>query len=113
MVPTRLDFRLIKTIYATAFDAYFKTLEYLEGHLSDGRPYLTGNHFSEADLRLFPNSLSSRSRLLCANENLMVPESWITHILVAVAVPCIRVARNCRGRVSCTLPPGLFRSQLE
>lgn len=43
-----------QTIYETAFDAYFETLEYLEEHLSDGRPYLTGKHFSEVDLRLFP-----------------------------------------------------------
>ncbi|NVO56871.1 glutathione S-transferase C-terminal domain-containing protein [Rhodobacteraceae bacterium B1Z28] len=41
-------------IYATAFGAYFEALEQLEKLLSDGRPFLTGAHFSEADLRLFP-----------------------------------------------------------
>lgn len=41
-------------VYATAFDAYFKALEDLETVLSDGRPFLTGALFTEADLRLFP-----------------------------------------------------------
>ncbi|MDP5218814.1 glutathione S-transferase C-terminal domain-containing protein [Ruegeria sp. 2205SS24-7] len=41
-------------IYEAAFDAYFETLEQLEKLLSDGRPFLLGVHFSEADLRLFP-----------------------------------------------------------
>lgn len=43
-----------QNIYAKAFTDYFKTLAQLEERLSDGRPYLTGNTFSEADLRLFP-----------------------------------------------------------
>ena len=43
-----------QAIYATAFDAYFDTLDNLEDRLSDGRPYLTGPRFTEADLRLFP-----------------------------------------------------------
>lgn len=41
-------------VYEAAFDAYFKTLEALENRLSDGRPFLTGTTFTEADLRLFP-----------------------------------------------------------
>ncbi len=43
-----------QTIYTAAFDAYFEALEQLEQLLSDGRPFLTGIHFTEADLRLFP-----------------------------------------------------------
>ncbi len=41
-------------VYANAFAAYFDTLETLEKRLSDGRPYLLGDAFTEADLRLFP-----------------------------------------------------------
>lgn len=41
-------------VYAQAFTAYFDTLAWLEDLLSDGRAYLTGDAFSEADLRLFP-----------------------------------------------------------
>lgn len=41
-------------IYAAAFDAYFETLAKLDDLLSDGRAFLTGAHFTEADLRLFP-----------------------------------------------------------
>jgi len=41
-------------LYAKAFEAYFETLKALEGLLSDGRLYLTGDSFTEADLRLFP-----------------------------------------------------------
>ncbi|MEP1206688.1 MAG: glutathione S-transferase C-terminal domain-containing protein [Rhizobiaceae bacterium] len=42
-------------VYATAYENYFAMLETLEALLaSDGRPYLTGNNFTEADLRLFP-----------------------------------------------------------
>lgn len=42
-------------VYAAAFDAYFNTLSQLEARLaSDGRPFLTGEQFTEADLRLFP-----------------------------------------------------------
>ncbi|MEM1129207.1 MAG: glutathione S-transferase C-terminal domain-containing protein [Pseudomonadota bacterium] len=43
-----------QTVYSKAFAAYFDTLEYLERLLSDGRAFLTGDRFTEADLRLFP-----------------------------------------------------------
>lgn len=43
-----------QAVYAKAFDAYFETLAYLETVLSDGRPFLLGDAFTEADLRLFP-----------------------------------------------------------
>ncbi|OAN77129.1 glutathione S-transferase [Jannaschia sp. EhC01] len=41
-------------VYGAAFDAYFETLARLEDLLSDGRAFLTGANFTEADLRLFP-----------------------------------------------------------
>jgi len=41
-------------VYEAAFDAYFATFAKLEERLSDGRPFLTGGRFTEADLRLFP-----------------------------------------------------------
>lgn len=42
-------------VYETAFANYFKALDTLEDRLaSDGRPFLTGDRFTEADLRLFP-----------------------------------------------------------
>lgn len=43
-----------QAVYAQAFDAYFETLAFLEDVLSDGRAFLTGDTFTEADLRLFP-----------------------------------------------------------
>ncbi|MEH6727832.1 MAG: glutathione S-transferase C-terminal domain-containing protein [Hyphomicrobiales bacterium] len=44
-----------QAVYAAAFNSYFTTLESLEQRLAgDGRPFLTGDHFTEADLRLFP-----------------------------------------------------------
>ncbi len=43
-----------QSVYQTAFEAYFQTLSYLEDLLSDGRDFLTGDTFTEADLRLFP-----------------------------------------------------------
>jgi len=41
-------------VYQAAFDQYFQTLAQLEDRLSDGRPFLVGHTFTEADLRLFP-----------------------------------------------------------
>ena len=43
-----------QAVYAAAFEGYFDTLAQLEDRLSDGRPFLTGPDFTEADLRLFP-----------------------------------------------------------
>ncbi|MEO9574453.1 MAG: glutathione S-transferase C-terminal domain-containing protein [Tateyamaria sp.] len=41
-------------VYDSAFDAYFEMLLQLENRLKDGRSFLTGETFTEADLRLFP-----------------------------------------------------------
>ncbi len=44
-----------QTVYSKAFRAYFDTLSRLEETLaSDNRPFLTGDKFTEVDLRLFP-----------------------------------------------------------
>lgn len=43
-----------QAVYAMAYAAYFDTVSLLEDRLSDGRPFLTGETFTEADLRLFP-----------------------------------------------------------
>jgi putative glutathione S-transferase len=43
-----------QSVYAHAFADYFKSLHWLDDLLSDGRPYLSGDAFTEADLRLFP-----------------------------------------------------------
>ncbi len=44
-----------QSVYAEAFEKYFDTLNQLEQRLaSDDRPFLTGEQFTEADLRLFP-----------------------------------------------------------
>ena len=40
--------------YAEAFQNYFDALSDLEARLADGRPFLTGDRFTEADLRLYP-----------------------------------------------------------
>ena len=51
----RAGFSSNQSVYARAFKNYFETLVTLEGRLvSDDRPFLTGNTFTEADLRLFP-----------------------------------------------------------
>jgi putative glutathione S-transferase len=43
-----------QAIYEKAYRKYFGTLAELESLLADGRPFLTGDKFTEADLRLFP-----------------------------------------------------------
>ena len=43
-----------QAVYAKAFTEYFETLSWLNELLSDGRPFLLGQGFTEADLRLFP-----------------------------------------------------------
>lgn len=43
-----------QAVYQKAFEAYFETLASLNDLLSDGRPFLTGAVFTDADLRLFP-----------------------------------------------------------
>jgi len=51
----KAGFSTDQAIYAQAFEIYFDTLAKLESRLaSDGRPFLTGGKFTEADLRLFP-----------------------------------------------------------
>ena len=43
-----------QTVYRDAYLAYFDMLDQLNDLLSDGRDFLTGTDFTEADLRLFP-----------------------------------------------------------
>lgn len=43
-----------QAVYAAAFEAYFDMLGTLEARLRDGRDFMTGAQFTEADLRLFP-----------------------------------------------------------
>lgn len=43
-----------QAVYAAAYRAYFDMLDTLEDRMSDGRAFLTGDVFTEADLRLFP-----------------------------------------------------------
>jgi len=51
----KAGFSSSQEVYATAFANYFNTLDELERVLAaDNRPFLTGNGFTEADLRLFP-----------------------------------------------------------
>lgn len=50
----KAGFSSSQSVYATAYRAYFETLAWLNDLLSDGRPFLAGDAFTEADLRLFP-----------------------------------------------------------
>ncbi len=51
----KAGFSSSQDVYAAAFANYFDTLKVLEGQLAaDNRPFLTGDAFTEADLRLFP-----------------------------------------------------------
>ena len=51
----KAGFSSSQNIYAAAFQTYFNMLDRLEARLAfDNRPYLTGDNFTEADLRLFP-----------------------------------------------------------
>jgi len=50
----KAGFSADQAVYEAAFDAYFGMLETLEARLADGRRFLTGDLFTEADLRLFP-----------------------------------------------------------
>ncbi|MBL4892640.1 MAG: glutathione S-transferase C-terminal domain-containing protein [Rhizobiaceae bacterium] len=51
----KAGFSSSQDVYAAAFTNYFNALDELEKLLaSDNRPFLTGNTFTEADLRLFP-----------------------------------------------------------
>jgi len=51
----KAGFSSSQAVYAAAFEAYFAALQTLEARLAaDNRPYLTGENFTEADLRLFP-----------------------------------------------------------
>ena len=50
----KAGFSADQVVYAAAFEAYFEALDQLERRLSDDRPFLTGQTFTEADLRLFP-----------------------------------------------------------
>ena len=51
----KAGFSSSQAVYASAFANYFDTLAELEKRLAaDNRPFLTGDAFTEADLRLFP-----------------------------------------------------------
>lgn len=51
----KAGFSSSQDVYAAAFENYFAMLQKLEELLaSDGRPFLVGERFTEADLRLFP-----------------------------------------------------------
>lgn len=50
----KAGFSSSQEVYAAAFAGYFHTLDSLEKRLADNRPFLVGDAFTEADLRLFP-----------------------------------------------------------
>ncbi len=51
----KAGFSSSQDVYAQAYERYFGALDALEARLAaDGRPFLTGDRFTEADLRLFP-----------------------------------------------------------
>jgi putative glutathione S-transferase len=51
----KAGFSTNQEVYSSAFENYFSMLDQLEERLaSDNRQYLTGDQFTEADLRLFP-----------------------------------------------------------
>ncbi len=51
----KAGFSSSQSVYAEAFSGYFEALDILERRLSaDDRPFLTGERFTDADLRLFP-----------------------------------------------------------
>ena len=49
----RTGFATTQVAYEEAYQGVFAMLDELESRLSDGRPFLTGNSFTEADIRLF------------------------------------------------------------
>ena len=49
----RTGFATTQVAYEEAYQGVFAMLDELETRLSDGRPFLTGNSFTEADIRLF------------------------------------------------------------
>jgi putative glutathione S-transferase len=51
----KAGFSSSQEVYVAAYTSYFNALDALEKRLAaDNRPFLTGNAFTEADLRLFP-----------------------------------------------------------
>lgn len=49
----RAGFATTQVAYDEAFGNVFRTLDALEARLANGGPFLTGEHFTEADIRLF------------------------------------------------------------
>lgn len=49
----RCGFATTQAAYDEAFDEVFATMDRLEARLSDGRPYLHGDRFTETDIRAF------------------------------------------------------------
>ena len=50
----RAGFSSDQAVYAAAFERYFAAFAWLADRLADGRRFLAGDAFTEADLRLFP-----------------------------------------------------------